>query len=149
MGSRTIVIGGVIRRSVEDVFGVLSDPENAPRWSLNALEEKLTSPRPVRIGSTRRAVVKRFGRGTDVNEAVCTAFEPNRRIAWRSTLAPVQFEVTVNFTDADGSTRLDSIWSWQPTGLLRAVAPLVDLMFKRAMGKDVDNLRRLMEADEL
>lgn len=146
---RTIMVGGIIRRPVEDVFRVLSDPENAPKWSPNALEEKLTSPRPVRVGSTRRAVVKTFGRGTAENHAVCTAFEANRRIAWRSTSAPVPFEVTVDFTPVDGGTRVESLWTWEPTGLLRLPAPLLDLMFKRAMQSDVNGLRLMMEAGDL
>ena len=146
---RTIRVGGTIRRPVEDVFAVLSDPENAPKWSPNAVEEKLTSPRPVQVGSTRRAVVRTLGKGTAENHAVCTAFEPNRRIAWRSTSAPVPFEVTVDFTPIDGATRVDSVWTWVPKGLLRPIAPLLDLMFKRAMQQDVDGLRRMMEAQEL
>jgi uncharacterized protein YndB with AHSA1/START domain len=146
---RTIRVAGTIRRPVEDVFGVLSDPENGPKWSPNALEEKLTSPRPVGVGSTRHAVVKTLGGRTAENDAICTAFEPNRRIAWRSTSAPVPFEVTVDFTQVDGGTRVDSLWTWEAKGLLRPAAPLVDLMFKRAMQKDVDGLRRLMEAGDL
>jgi uncharacterized protein YndB with AHSA1/START domain len=146
---RSIRIGGTIRRPVGEVFAVLSDPENAPKWSPNALEEELTSPRPVQVGSTRRAVVKTLGRGTAENHAVCTAFEPNRRIAWRSISAPVPFEVTVDFTPIDGATRIDSVWTWEPRGLLRPVAPLLDLMFSRAMQQDVDGLRRKMEVGDL
>jgi uncharacterized protein YndB with AHSA1/START domain len=146
---RSIRVGGLVRRPVEDVFGVLSDPENAPKWSPNALEETLTSPRPVRVGSTRRAVVKTLGGRTAENHAVCTAFDLNRRIAWRSTSAPVPFEVTVNFIPHDGGTRVDSIWTWEPKGLLRPAAPLLDLMFRRAMQRDIDGLRRMMEAGDL
>jgi uncharacterized protein YndB with AHSA1/START domain len=134
---------------VEDVFAVLSNPENAPKWSPNALEETLTSPRPVGVGSTRHAVVKTFGGRTAENDAVCTAFDLNRRIAWRSTSAPVPFEVTVDFIPHDGGTRIDSIWTWEPRGLVRVAAPLLDLLFRRAMQKDVDGLRRMMEAREL
>jgi uncharacterized protein YndB with AHSA1/START domain len=94
-------------------------------------EETLTSPRPVRVGSTRRAVVKTVGGRTSENHAVCTAFELNRRIAWRNTPAPVPFEVTVNFTPHDGGTRVDSIWTWVPKAVFRPAAPLLDLMFRR------------------
>jgi uncharacterized protein YndB with AHSA1/START domain len=146
---RSIRVGGIIRRQVEDVFAVLSDPENAPKWSPNALHEELTTPRPVQVGSTRRAVVRTLGRGTAENYAVCTAFESNRRIAWRSISAPVPFEVTVDFTPIDGATRVDSVWTWEPKGLLRPIAPLLDPMFRRAMRQDVDGLRRMMEAGEL
>ena len=147
--SHRFEVGGIIRRPVEDVFGVLSDPENAPKWSPHALEEKLTSPRPVRVGSTRRAVVKSFAGRTAENHAVCTAFEPNRRIAWRTTSAPFPFEVTVDFTPVEGGTRIDSIWTWEPKGLMRPVAPLLNLMLRRVMQRDVDNLRVVMESGDL
>jgi uncharacterized protein YndB with AHSA1/START domain len=146
---RVVRVGGTIRRPVEDVFGVLSDPENGPKWSLNALEETLTSPRPVGVGSTRRAVVKRLGGGTMENHAVCTEFEANRKLTWQSTSSPIPFRVEVDFMPIDGTTRVDSIWTWEPRGLLRPVSPILDLMFKRAMGKDVENLKALMESGEL
>ena len=92
---REIRVGGIVKRRVEDVFAVLSNRENAPKWSLNALEEELTSPRPVGVGATRRAVVKSFGGRTTENHAVCTEFVPNRRIAWQSTSAVVPFHITV------------------------------------------------------
>jgi uncharacterized protein YndB with AHSA1/START domain len=146
---RTVRVGGPVRRPVEDVFRVLSNPENAPKWSFNAIEEVLTSPPPVRVGSTRRALVKTFGRGTSENHAVCTAFEPNRRIAWKSTSAPVPFQVTVDFLPIDGGTQIDSLWEWEAKGGLRLVAPLVDRMFRRTMEQDVANLAILMEAGKL
>ncbi len=144
-----IRIGGIINRPVEDVFAVLSNPENAPKWSRSALEEKLTSPPPVRVGSTRRAVVRSFGGGTTQNDAICTAFERNRRLAWKATSGPVPFAVTVDTTPVDGATRLDSTWTFEFRGPLRLVRPLLELMFRRAMRRDVDNLKVMMEAGTL
>ena len=96
-------IGGIINRPVADVFAVLSNPENAVKWALSALEEKLTSPPPVRVGSTRRAVVRSFGGNrTTQNEAICTAFEPDRTLAWKSTSGLVPWSVTVDMTPIGG-----------------------------------------------
>jgi uncharacterized protein YndB with AHSA1/START domain len=142
-------VGGIVNCPVEDVFRVLSNPENAPKWSLNAVEEKLTSPPPVGVGSTRRAAVKSFGGRTTENHAVCTEFEPNRRIAWQSTSAPVPFQVTVDFTPLEGGTRVDSTWTWESKGLLRPLASLLDRRFRSAMQRDVENLATLMEAGDL
>ena len=128
---------------------MLSDPENAPKWSLNTLEEKLTSPRPVGVGSTRRAVIKRLGGGTMENHAVCTEFERNRKLTWQSTSSPIPFRVALDFTPIDGSTQIDSTWTWEPRSFLRPASPVLDLMFKRAMRRDVENLKALMEAGEL
>lgn len=144
-----IRIGGIINRPVADVFAVLGNPENAPKWALSAIEEKLTSPPPVRVGSTRRAVVRSFGGRTTQNEAICTAFEPDRTLAWKSTSGIVPWSVTVDMTPIGGATRLDSAWTFEFHGPLRLVRPLLELMFRRAMQRDVDNLKVLMEAGRL
>lgn len=146
---RPIYIGGTINRSPEDVFAVLSNPENAPKWSASAIEETLTSPPPVRVGSTRRAVVKSYGGRTTVNTAVCTAFEPNRKLGWDSTSGLVPFSVVVDLLPVDGGTRLDSTWSFNFKGPLRLAAPLLVRMFKRAMQNDIANLKALMESGKL
>ena len=134
---------------MEHVFGVLSNPENAPKWSLTTLEEKLTSPPPVGVGTTRRAVVKGFGGRTAENHAVCTAFEPNRRIAWQTTSAPFPFHVSVDFTPVDGGTQIHSTWTLKWTGIMRPMGPLLDRYFIRVLRRDVENLAALMEAGKL
>lgn len=128
---------------------MLGNPENAPKWSLNALDEELTSPPPVGVGSTRRAVVKSFGGRTAVNHAVCTEFEPNRRIAWQTTSAPFPFHVAVDFTPVEGGTQIDSTWTWEPTGIMRPLAAPLERYFKRVLRRDVENLATLMEAGAL
>ena len=52
-----------IERSVEDVFRVLTTPELTPLWSESAIEEHVTTPGPVGVGSRRRATVRRLGEG--------------------------------------------------------------------------------------
>ena len=46
-----------IRRPVEDVFAVFTDPTQTPRWSADAIQRELITDGPLRIGSHRRAVV--------------------------------------------------------------------------------------------
>jgi uncharacterized protein YndB with AHSA1/START domain len=41
-------ISVTIKRPVEDVFAVISNPENAPKWQSGTLEAKQTSPGPHR-----------------------------------------------------------------------------------------------------
>jgi uncharacterized protein YndB with AHSA1/START domain len=145
----TLQVSGVINRPVEDVWNVLSNPENAPIWSHNAIEEKLTSPRPVRVGTTRRAVVKGLGGGTMENHAVCTEFEPNRRIAWQTTSARLPFHVVVDFAPVDGGTRIDSVWTLQLPTLLRPASPIIVPYMRRLLERDVAHLKALMEAGKL
>jgi uncharacterized membrane protein len=140
-------VSATINRSVEDVFAVLSNVENTPKWSSNALEERMTSKGPVGVGSTRRAVVRSFGRTTE-NEAEVTEFEPNRRIALRAISGPFPFRVSIDFEPVAGGTRVDWTWEWAPRGFLNLAGPLVGF-FTRQFRKDLNTLKDMMEAGAL
>jgi uncharacterized protein YndB with AHSA1/START domain len=145
----TIRVNGTIHRPVEEVWAILGDPENAPNWSRNAISEELTSPRPIGVGTTRRAVVKGFRGGTMENHAVCTEYEPPRRIAWQTTSAAIPFHVVVDLKKVDGGTRLESVWTLGLRGPMRLAAPLIGVIFTRILGQDVANLKVLLESGEI
>ena len=138
-----------INRPVDDVFRVLTTPEETPKWSSSAVEEALTSPGPVGIGSTRRAVVRSFGGRTTTNETVVTEFEPNRKVAMRSISAPVPFEAAWSFTDVPGGTRVDWTWSFAFAGAFKVLGPAFGSYFRRSLQKDLDRLKQMMEAGEI
>jgi uncharacterized protein YndB with AHSA1/START domain len=138
-----------IARPVEQVFAVLTTPEDTPKWSSSAIEEALTSPGPVGVGSTRRAVVRSFSGRTVTNETVVTAFEPNRRVAMRTTSAPVPFQAAWSFTGVPGGTRVDWAWSFEWSGAMRVFGRPLAAYFRRTLQKDLERLKRMMEAGEL
>jgi uncharacterized protein YndB with AHSA1/START domain len=145
----TAAMSITINRPIDDVFRVLTTPEDTPKWSSNAVEEQLTSPGPVGVGSTRRAVVRSFGGRTTTNEAVVTVFEPNRRVALRTTSAPVPFEAAWSFTARPGGTRVDWTWSFDFKGVGRLLGPPFAVYFKRSLQRDLARLKQMMEAGEL
>lgn len=138
-----------INRPVDEVFRVLTTPEDTPTWSSSAVEERLTSPGPVGVGSTRRAVVRSFGGRTTTNETIVTAFEPNRRVAMRSVSAPVPFEAAWSFTVLPEGTRVDWTWSFHLKGVARLFGPPFAAWFRRSLQADLARLKRMMEAGEL
>lgn len=138
-----------INRPIDDVFRVLTTPEDTPTWSSSAIEEQLTSPGPVGVGSTRRAVVRSFGGRTTTNETIVTAFEPNRRVAMRSVSAPVPFEAAWSFATLPEGTRVDWTWSFELKGVARLIGPPFAAYFKRSLQQDLARLKRMMEAGEL
>jgi uncharacterized protein YndB with AHSA1/START domain len=138
-----------ISRPIDDVFSVLTTPEDTPKWSSSAVEEQLTSPGPVGVGSTRRAVVRSFGGRTTTNETVVTAFEPNRRVAMRTISAPVPFEAAWAFTALPEGTRVDWTWSFEFKGAARLFGPPFAVYFRRSLQGDLARLKRMMEAGEL
>ena len=52
----------VINRPVDEVFAVLSNPENTPKWESGSHEVKLTSDGPIGVGTTYRSVRTVLGR---------------------------------------------------------------------------------------
>jgi uncharacterized protein YndB with AHSA1/START domain len=138
-----------IERPVADVYHVLTTPELTPRWSSNAIEEHVTTPGPVGIGSRRRATVRRFGGGTTQNEIEVTAIEPGRSIAVRSVEAPVRFTSAWTFTPIGNATRVDWHWDFALDGWMRPLDALVGRLFARAFRPDLQRLKSMMESGEL
>ena len=138
-----------IDRPAEDVFAVLSDIGNTPRWSSNTIEETLLTPGPLGKGSRRRALIKGpFGR-TVQNEAEMVEFEPNRRMVVEILDAPVPVRIVIVFTPTEGATRLDWTGILSPRGILAPAAGLMARYYRMAFEKDLRNLKALMERGEL
>jgi len=145
----TVTVSVTIGRPVVDVYRVLTTPELTPRWSSNALDEQMTTPGPIRVGSRRRATVGRLGGGTTENEIEVTELEPERRIAVRSVKAPVAFSSEWTFAPVDGGTRVDWRWDFEMTGWLRPFDPLMGPIFTRTFRRDLERLKSMMETGEL
>jgi uncharacterized protein YndB with AHSA1/START domain len=145
----TVELSVTIARPVSDVYRVLTTPELTPRWSSNAIEEHMTTPGPVRVGSRRRATVRRPGRGTTENEIEVTAIEPERSMAVRSIEAPVPFTSSWTFTPVGDATRVDWRWDFQLRGWMRPIDIILGPTFGRTFRRDLDRLKSMMETGEL
>ena len=137
-----------IRRPIEDVFAVMTDVEKTGTRFPGDVEEHWTSAPPPGVGSTRRAVVKMFGRRTE-NDAVATVYEPPDRAAMRGTSPNAPFLVTLTFTRDGADTRVDVVSDIDIHGPARIVGPLVAFGYGRAWGRGLANLKRLMESEAL
>jgi uncharacterized protein YndB with AHSA1/START domain len=144
-----VEVSVTIGRPLADVYRVLTTPELTRRWSSNAVEEQMTTPGPIRIGSRRTATVKRFGGGTTHNEIEVTELVPEQRIAVRSVKAPVPFNSAWTFAPVDDGTRVDWRWDFEMKGWLRPLDPLMGPIFGRTFRRDLDRLKSMMETGEL
>lgn len=145
----TVELTITIDRPVADVYRVLTTPELTPSWSANAIEEHVTTPGPIGVGSRRRATVRRFGGGTTENEIEITELEPERRVAVRSIESLVPFTSSWRFTPDDAGTRVDWRWDFALSGWLRPFDGLLALMFERAFRRDLERLKSMMDSGEL
>jgi uncharacterized protein YndB with AHSA1/START domain len=93
-----------INRPVDRVFAFVADGENAMRWRPGVLDIEHVSGSGT--GATYRQGVRGPGGRRIAADYVITAFEPDRRIAFRATAGPVRPEGEYLFEDVGGSTRL-------------------------------------------
>lgn len=141
-----IAVSTVINRPVEEVFAVLSNEENRPKWSSTTMEVKKTSEGPIGAGTTWRGVDRIFGRRME-RESVFTEFEPNRKITQKSTSGPVPFEIQLMYEPVEGGTRVIVIAEAQPRGLFKLAGPLLMRLRKRQFVTDLANVKAMIEAN--
>jgi uncharacterized protein YndB with AHSA1/START domain len=135
----------VIRRSVEDVFAYIGDQTNAVHWQAGIVEVRRLTDGPSGLG-TRHKIVRTFvGRRLEVeNEYV--AFEPGRRIVFRTTSGPMLLEASYLVEPVAGGTRVTSTIAMEASGFVSLAQPLIAASLRREMDAASRELRRLMEA---
>jgi len=138
----------VINRPVEEVFAVVSNLENNPKWSSAFLEVKKTSEGPVGVGTTWRAAQKALGRRLE-SEVEVTEYEPNRKCAQKSKSGPFPVEVLQTYEPVEGGTRLGVALEAEPGGFFKLAEPLLVRTLKRNIETDFANLKDLMESHAL
>jgi len=135
----------VIERPVEDVFAYVGDQTNAVHWQAGLVEVRRLTDGPSGVG-TRHTIVRTFmGRRLAVdNEYV--AFEPGRRIAFRTTSGPMPLEASYLVEPAEGGARVTSTIEMDASGFLALAEPLIAVGLRREMDAAFRELKRLLEA---
>ena len=143
-----IVISTMINRPVEEVFAFVSNPENFPKWISSSREVKITSVRPIGIGTTFRPVVTFLGRRIE-GESEVTEYEPNRRYVEKTISGPIPVENSITFERVEGGTLVSFTSVAEPGGFFKLAEPLLVSLVKRQFQADFANLKDLMEAHAL
>jgi uncharacterized membrane protein len=125
-----VEVSTTIKRPVEDVFAVISNVENNPKWSSAALEAKQTSPGPIGVGTTAHFVGKLLGRRIE-SDSVVTEFVANRKWTFESKSGPFPITGTNTVEPIDGGTRVTVTFDVQPGGFFKLAEPLLISMAKR------------------
>ena len=93
-----------IAKPVDEVFAFVADGTNARRWRPAVLDVALASGSG--LGATYTQGVKGPGGRRIAADYTITAFERDRRIAFKAIAGPVRPEGEYVFEDLGGSTRL-------------------------------------------
>jgi uncharacterized protein YndB with AHSA1/START domain len=124
----------------EAVFAFLADPRNRPRWQSSLVAFEPVDDGPPRAGMRWRETARGAGRF----EMAISAYEPPDRWAERLASPRAEGEVDVRFAEEDGGTRLAVTVDVRIRGVARLAAPLVRLLLRREMRRDLARIPALL-----
>lgn len=115
----------IINRPIELVFAFMTDIDNLSKWIPAVVKSEKSSPGPMGVGTTEHEVFRSFFLLRGENTSVVTEYQPNKKIAWKTTssLFP-PWETTYNFESVESGTKVTYILLWELKGLYKPLKPL-------------------------
>ncbi len=139
-----VVVSEIIRRPVEVVADYASDPSHAPEWYTNISEVVWKTPPPLQVG-TKVAFVARF-LGRELRYTYVVVEHTRESLVMHTAEGPFPMETSYRYESMpDGSTRMSLRNRGTPSGFSRLGAPLIRIAMRRATGKDLSVIKRILE----
>ena len=132
-----------LNRPVDQVFAFLANPAMQPTWQSNLIEIEQLTEGPMRVGTPIREV-RRLGRRPTEYQAEVTGFEPNKRFSLRVINGP-RVTLSYSFEPEEGGTRLRYQFVMRPSGMMRALAPLIIRTLRKQSSSDFEKLKDILE----
>jgi uncharacterized membrane protein len=138
-----------IERPRANVAAYASDPDNATAWYVKIKSVEWKTPKPLQIGSTIAFVAQFLGRTLEYTYEV-TEMVPGERFVMATAQGPFPMETTYTWEDTrSGGTRMTLRNRGEPTGFSKLVAPVMATAMQRANTKDLQQIKRILEAGNL
>jgi uncharacterized membrane protein len=137
-----------IHRPPRDVFALVGNLENDPKWQSAVVSATKTTAGPIGEGTRFRHVVRLMGRPANLDIEV-VHHEPGAGYALHCLSGPLAFGTEVRFQRIVQGTRVVTLVEGQAKGLLRLAAVALSHHRQSEIEADLRNLKQLMEAGVL
>lgn len=134
----------IINRSIEEVFAYVTDLRNNVKWTTGLIAAEMTSPGPVKVGSTYKFDIKMMGMTLETSGEV-TAYEPPTQYAWKATSGPFPMSGSITFESVEGGTRIAEAIDARPGGFFKLAEPLLVKQQQSQMEADLKKLKEILE----
>jgi hypothetical protein len=135
-----------IRRPRNEVAAYACDPDNATAWYRNIDAVEWETPRPLAVGSRLAFVARFLGRRLSYTYEV-RELVPGERFVMSTAEWPFPMQTTYLWEDApDRATRMTLRNRGMPAGFSKLAAPIMAMAMRRANGKDLRKIKRILEA---
>ncbi|HZS36716.1 MAG TPA: SRPBCC family protein [Polyangia bacterium] len=134
----------LIHRPRPTVAAFMFEPRNDQRWTSGVVACRPLTDGPLRAGSRVERTAKFLGRRF-AYEYLVTDADPERFVEMRVT-QPFPMQIRYTLDDAPDGTVTRIRAQGEPSGFFRLASALVAPMVRRNIGKDLQNLKALLEA---
>ena len=114
--------------------------QNHPKFDPRCKSTELTPPGPLAKGSKGREVRRE---GTYTFEV--TEFEPDKRLAFKTTSGPSDFVGSFSVAPANGGTALTIDFQVQFRGFMRLMAPMIGGSLRKETASTAERIKKLLE----
>jgi uncharacterized membrane protein len=137
----------VIDRPRAEVFAYAGDLDRTASWYRNITSVEWLTQKPLAVGSRVRFTANFLGRQLTYTYEVRVLI-PNERLVMSTEQGPFPMETTYIWEgEADGATRMTLRNRGEPSGFANVTAPVMARAMRRANRKDLQQLKRLIEAE--
>ena len=134
-----------IERPRDEVAAYAVDPDNATQWYRNIESVTWLSAPPLAVGSRLAFVARFLGRTLSYTYEV-VEHDPGERFVMRTAQGPFPMETIYTWEDTGPrTTRMTLRNRGEPSGFWKVAAPMMAQAIRRANGKDLAELKRILE----
>jgi uncharacterized membrane protein len=134
-----------IERPLAEVAGYAGDPSNAPDWYERIDTADWETDPPMKLGSRIRFVARFMGRTLEYTYEI-VELSPQEQIAMRTADGPFPMNTVYTWRPVgDRVTHMTLRNHGEPTGFTRFASPIVARAMRKAMKRDLANLKQLLE----
>jgi uncharacterized protein YndB with AHSA1/START domain len=135
-----------IARPRDEVAAFAADPGNATAWYENIKEVTWRTPPPLVVGSQVAFVAQFMGRRLAYTYEI-TELVPGERLVMRTATGAFPMETTYTWAATPaGGTRMTLRNRGEPSGFAKIGSPMMARAMRKANAKDLEQLKRLLEA---
>lgn len=135
-----------INRPLEEVFKYVSDVGNYPQWMAHVLEVRKHTADPRQQGDSFVVAIRSVGRRFETPYER-TSYEADRRYTDSAVGGPIPDQRWhSSFQTVPGGTRFTRAVDVESSGLLKLLEPLQKRAAQRQLQKDLQTLKRVLEA---
>ena len=138
----------VIKHPVADVFQFVENPANDPIWRSGVVASDQETTGPSGVGTTGTEVFRFLGRDFETTWEI-TEYEPNHKVAYRSTSGTFEYEGVWQYATVEDGTRISFVPEWTLKDRAwagRMSDRLLEIADAKILESDLQTLKKLLEA---